>query len=113
MNPFLLSPRPGSELCPLFLRPGGGHKGKRNKELCSLFLRPGGGHKGERNNDGAGGVIICAWWHYEGRSLCLPVLLSPRSGSELCPLFLCPGGGHKGERNNDGAGGAEKGGPKD
>ena len=56
MNPFLLSPRPGSELCPLFLRPGGGHKGKRNKELCSLFLRPGGGHKGERNNDGAGGV---------------------------------------------------------
>ena len=52
----LLSPRPGSELCPLFLRPGGGHKGKRNKELCSLFLRPGGGHKGERNNDGAGGV---------------------------------------------------------
>ena len=37
MNPFLLSPRPGSE-------------------LCSLLLRPGGGHKGERNNDGAGGV---------------------------------------------------------
>ena len=56
MNPFLLSPRPGSELCPLPLRPGGGHKGKRNKELCSLFLRPGSGHKGERNNDGAGGV---------------------------------------------------------
>ena len=33
----LLSPRPGSESCPLF--------------LC-----PDGGHKGERNNDGAGGV---------------------------------------------------------
>ena len=56
-----------------------------------------------------GGTIICAWWHYEGRSLCLPVLLSPRPGSELCPLFLGPGGGHKGERNNDGAGGVEKG----
>ena len=56
MNPFLLSPRSRSQLCPLSLGPGGGHKGKRNKELCSLLLRPGGGHKGERNNDGAGGV---------------------------------------------------------
>ena len=55
MNPFLLSPRPGSQLCPLFLRPGGGHKGKRNKRFCSLLLRAGGGHEGERNN-GAGGV---------------------------------------------------------
>ena len=25
-------------------------------ELCPLFLGPGGGHKGERNNDGVGGV---------------------------------------------------------
>ena len=55
MNPFLLSPRSGSQLCPLSLGPGGGHKGKRNKKLCSLLLRAGGGHKGERNN-GAGGV---------------------------------------------------------
>ena len=55
MNPFLLSPRPGSQLCPLFLRPGGGHKGKRNKKFCSLLLRAGGGYRDERNN-GAGGV---------------------------------------------------------
>ena len=55
MNPFLLSPRSGSQLCPLFLSPGGGHKGKRNKKFCSLLLRAGGGYRGERNN-GAGGV---------------------------------------------------------
>ena len=68
MNPFLLSPRPGSQLCPLFLCPGGGHKGKRNKKFCSLLLRAGGGYRDERNN-GAGGVPLavrgdtmgCAW----------------------------------------------------
>ena len=50
-----MNPRPGSQLCPVFLRPGGGHRGKRNKRFCSLLLRAGGGHEGERNN-GAGGV---------------------------------------------------------
>ena len=55
MNPFLLSPRSGSQLCPLSLGPGGGHKGKRNKKFCSLLLRAGGGYRDERNN-GAGGV---------------------------------------------------------
>ena len=55
MNPFLLSPRPGSQLCPLFLRPGGGHKGKRNKRFCFPLPRAGGWCEGERNN-GAGEV---------------------------------------------------------
>ena len=40
MNPFLLSPRSGSQSYLHFLIPGGGHKGKRNKKFCSLSLVP-------------------------------------------------------------------------
>ena len=54
MSSRSLSPRPGSELCPFYPRPGGGHKCKRNKESCSLLLCPGGWYKGERNNDELG-----------------------------------------------------------
>ena len=87
MNPFLLSPRPGSQLCPLFLCPGGGHKGKRNKKFCSLLLRAGGGHKGKRNN-GAGGV--------EKGSKGLTVVECP--GSTVSPWTGCgePGSGVSG-----------------
>ena len=60
-----------------------------------------------------GGTIICAWWHCEGRSRCLSVLLSHRPGSNYVLSFFVPvdyeSDGHKGERNNDGAGGVEKG----
>ena len=55
MNPFLLSPRSGSQSYLHFLSPGGGHKGKRNKKFCSLSLRADGGYRDEGNN-GAGGV---------------------------------------------------------
>ena len=51
--PFFIS-QAGSELCPFYPRPGGGHKCKRNKEFCSLLLCPGGWYKGERNNDELG-----------------------------------------------------------
>ena len=69
------------------LRPGGGHKGKRNKRFCSLLLRAGGGHEGERNN-GAGGV--------EKGSKGLTVVECP--GSTVSPWTGCgePGSGVSG-----------------
>ena len=80
MNPFLLSPRSGSQLYLLF----GGHKGKRNKKFCSLLLRAGGGYRDERNN-GAGGV--------EKGSKGLTVVECP--GSTVSPWTGCgePGSG--------------------
>ena len=56
MNPFLLSPRSGSESYLHFLSSGSGRKDKRDKKFCSLSPRADCRYRDEGDN-GAGGVL--------------------------------------------------------